>query len=291
MINVTQEKVLFDDDEFVKELTSVASEAMVENEGLIPPKAATSSSRPKKRKYAALPMASSQRPKKKTQQEYRSDKISIPTASSPRLRGKKTHRPFSDGQNALCQRYGGTTGDCYYKVIVQKGRFVNGFWQYYVAHNSPKLRHWNRYVTDEELEADTVKTREQYQFQDKKGTDFPDLKTPRFQGNQKVLGYDNRDGEYCKATILQVMHETDVASNVYWHYKIHFDGWKSTFDKWVQKEELLEDTPENRAKYLCTKATPTAAVDASGEVVAKETISPKSTSRDRRGRATTGIYS
>ena len=190
---------------------------------------------------------------------------------------KPVLRAFNDGQSVLCgQECVGTSGGegCYYQVLVQKSRRVNGLWQYYVAH-SRQYRHWDRYVTQEDLKADTANNREKYLFEEKQEL-YQDPSKSKFEVDQKILCYDDRDGVYHKAIILQVMRETDVASNVYWHHKVHFFGWKNTFDKWVLKENLLEDTPKNRAKYLYTEAiSAVAAASKPSHDISKATVVEK----------------
>lgn len=74
--------------------------------------------------------------------------------------------------------------------------------------------------------------------------------TPAFHINQKVLCRDvNNSSHYYESKIIKLK----ALGNNEWEFFVHYYGWSSRWDRWVNAEDLIDDTEENRALYLKTK--------------------------------------
>ena len=68
---------------------------------------------------------------------------------------------------------------------------------------------------------------------------------PPFLPEQRVLCKDN-DTTYYEAVVRKVR----LVSANEWNFFVHYLGWNSRWDRWVDKETLVCDTPDNRKQYL-----------------------------------------
>ncbi len=70
--------------------------------------------------------------------------------------------------------------------------------------------------------------------------------TPPFQIDQRVYAADKADkGAFYEAIIRKVR----ALSPDKWEFLVHYQGWNARWDRWVSRDWLLPDTPENRLKY------------------------------------------
>jgi mortality factor 4-like protein 1 len=86
------------------------------------------------------------------------------------------------------------------------------------------------------------------------GSDDSDLSDygtpPPFQLHQKVLCRDaNNEKHYYESKIVKMKC---LGQNMFEFY-VHYFGWSSRWDRWATKEEIVDDTEENRKIYLKAK--------------------------------------
>jgi len=71
----------------------------------------------------------------------------------------------------------------------------------------------------------------------------------RFLAHEKVLAYEpdpNKAKVIYEAKILEVQTNLDEKGRKQNEYLIHFQGWNSSWDRYVLEDLLLKDTEENR---------------------------------------------
>lgn len=68
--------------------------------------------------------------------------------------------------------------------------------------------------------------------------------------DQRVLCKDeNNDKHFYEAIVRKVKCVSDNE----WSFYVHYQGWNSRWDRWVRKDDVINDTPENRKLYLKPK--------------------------------------
>lgn len=78
------------------------------------------------------------------------------------------------------------------------------------------------------------------------------FEAPPFDLHQKVLCRDkNNDTHYYEAKICKVK----CISRNEWSFWVHYLGWNSRWDRWATKDDLVQDSEENRKTYLKPKET------------------------------------
>lgn len=73
---------------------------------------------------------------------------------------------------------------------------------------------------------------------------------PAFHINQRVLCRDvSNSAHYYESKVIKLK----ALGNDEWEFFVHYKGWSSRWDRWVNAEDLIEDNEENRALYLQKK--------------------------------------
>lgn len=91
---------------------------------------------------------------------------------------------------------------------------------------------------------------DRYPSEDSDGSSV--FEAPPFNLHQKVLCRDkNNDTHYYEAKVCKVK----CISEHEWSFYVHYLGWNSRWDRWATKDDLVDDTEENRKTYLKPKET------------------------------------
>jgi len=103
---------------------------------------------------------------------------------------------------------------------------------------------------------------------------------PAFHINQKVLCRDvSNSSHYYESKITKLK----ALGNNEWEFFVHYHGWSSRWDRWVNAEDLIEDTQENRALYLETKNAAVEQHQAEVKKKRKEKLNDSARKKRRKG--------
>jgi mortality factor 4-like protein 1 len=73
---------------------------------------------------------------------------------------------------------------------------------------------------------------------------------PPYLSDQRVLCRDeNNDKQFYASVVRRVK----CLATKEWSFFVHYQGWNSRWDRWVSKDDLLLDSPDNRKAYLKAK--------------------------------------
>ncbi|CAJ1898029.1 unnamed protein product [Cylindrotheca closterium] len=103
---------------------------------------------------------------------------------------------------------------------------------------------------------------------------------PAFRINQKVLCRDVSNGaHFYEAKVIKLK----ALGNDEWEFFVHYHGWSSRWDRWVNAEDLCEDTQENRALYLQKKDIAVQQHQAEQKKKRKEKLNDSARKKRRKG--------
>lgn len=109
---------------------------------------------------------------------------------------------------------------------------------------------------------------------------------PPFLPEQRVLCKDN-DTTYYEAVVRKVR----CVSVNEWNCFIHYLGWNSRWDRWVDNESLVVDTPENRKQYLAPEEPAPASQQQSHSKTKRKGQTESSSAKRRKSDASSSTVS